>query len=757
MTEAKALPPSWSRSPAPGLSISTPVPDFALHANLRASAEWDSTSPCADDMQTDSPSSIRTPVPECRHGMEVRWSHEQASPVHSWADRRARCAMFDMVCTRTRADGYLPDAAASRAAVSVEEIPSGRRRTALRRRLRRSVLQNCFLYSQPVLPPEHVCPALETACECLTRTHGLTAAADLIWTSGEHFKFDRVGSDPCDSPTILSGERLSLGMLDLSGTSDSNFCSDAEERLDASAISAHNTENSANTTVQCADHVSNLTASPMCVVHNKGKPSPSLILDNSSHSVNNSSFNLSQMPTTAAIRDAHANLNTSGSPLHPQRLFNLNSAMGAPASNGIGAGAAIPAHALSTQDLQQQAAGVCATPAGKSHTPARASVMRSAKGTVDESNDMLSSLERPARRLSAPLTYGPHSSNPSPGRLRYNPFLPRSVWGTSSGLTMRFAGDATTPLTVRSFLDDFCDLKEIGRGSFGRVFSCRRKIDLCQYAVKEINNEFRSERERERLLREIYALSTQGDNIHVVRYFNAWEQDDKIYIQTELCTGSLEHVRKRRGALPEDMLRDILVQVATGLAFMHAHNVAHLDGACLVERLHVAQLSLSSNLCIPLTLTFLRGAVKPENIYTTERGIYKLGDLGLASSISPRTHEDEGDKRYLSKELLQQQDGCDLFKADIFVRATLPALPALHMYRLSWHEAGMLSMSPLYDAGLGHDDLGNGDGHAGARRRASIPQSPRGSGADACAHHSRVARAPQGVATRGSCPAAQRS
>jgi hypothetical protein len=58
--------------------------------------------------------------------------------------------------------------------------------------------------------------------------------------------------------------------------------------------------------------------------------------------------------------------------------------------------------------------------------------------------------------------------------------------------------------------------------------------------VKEINNEFRSERERERLLREIYALSTQGDNVHVVRYFNAWEQDDKLYIQTELCTGSLD-------------------------------------------------------------------------------------------------------------------------------------------------------------------------------------------------------------------------
>jgi hypothetical protein len=185
--------------------------------------------------------------------------------------------------------------------------------------------------------------------------------------------------------------------------------------------------------------------------------------------------------------------------------------------------------------------------------------------------------KKEARRLSAPLTFDTHSSNPSPGRKRYNPFLPRTFDGAAS--SGGFFGEASAPLTTRSFMDDFCDLKEIGRGSIGRVFSCRRKIDLSLYAVKEINKRFRSELERERLLREIYALSTQGDNIHVVRYFNAWEQDHKLYIQMELCMGSLNDMRKRQGSLPEDTLKDILVQVATGLAFMHAHNIAHLDGA----------------------------------------------------------------------------------------------------------------------------------------------------------------------------------
>ena len=48
------------------------------------------------------------------------------------------------------------------------------------------------------------------------------------------------------------------------------------------------------------------------------------------------------------------------------------------------------------------------------------------------------------------------------------------------------------------------------------------------------------------------------------------------------------------------MLRNILRQVGEGLAHLHSKwQIAHLD-------------------------------VKPENLYTTGNGIYKLGDLGLA-------------------------------------------------------------------------------------------------------------------------------
>jgi wee1-like protein kinase len=189
-------------------------------------------------------------------------------------------------------------------------------------------------------------------------------------------------------------------------------------------------------------------------------------------------------------------------------------------------------------------------------------------------------------------------------------------------------------LTVRSFHHDFYNFQEIGKGSFGKVYRCVRKIDLCPYAVKEITSKFRNERDREHVLREIYALATQGDNVHVVRYYNAWEQDDKLYIQMELCSGTISQMRKRDGPFPEKTILDITVQLATGLAFMHAHNLAHLD-------------------------------IKPDNIYTTERGIFKLGDFGLVTSADAKEHVEEGDRRYLCREIIQDES-CDLFKADIF-------------------------------------------------------------------------------------------
>jgi len=194
------------------------------------------------------------------------------------------------------------------------------------------------------------------------------------------------------------------------------------------------------------------------------------------------------------------------------------------------------------------------------------------------------------------------------------------------------------------YANDFEELEEIGFGSFGKVYRCRKRLDGWEYAVKSSRRKIRGEYDMQNVLREVYALAALGDNRHVVRYYSAWIEENILYIQTEYLAGGsiLEGWKSGSLKFDENEVRELLFQVASGLNHFHSHGLVHLD-------------------------------IKPENLFLSADGCYKIGDLGLTtfsevSDITERTFcsgdLSEGDSRYLCKDILEENYSA-LSKADI--------------------------------------------------------------------------------------------
>eukprot|EP00929_Paragymnodinium_shiwhaense_P108175 TRINITY_DN74500_c0_g1_i1.p1 TRINITY_DN74500_c0_g1~~TRINITY_DN74500_c0_g1_i1.p1 ORF type:complete len:667 (+),score=186.02 TRINITY_DN74500_c0_g1_i1:76-2076(+) len=237
---------------------------------------------------------------------------------------------------------------------------------------------------------------------------------------------------------------------------------------------------------------------------------------------------------------------------------------------------------------------------------------------------------------------------------------PRPVKGAAPPV----GGDIMAALLAESadgterFARDFDNKTVLGSGSFAVVYRARNLFDMQEYAVKKTKKPLaRGDQRRRETLQECVALATVDVCPYIVRYFASWLEDDRLFIQTELCDGSLKEVmldltitRPAEPGFKTEELRDVLSDVATGLAALHERDLVHLDVK-------------PENILVKLY------APSPARARETRalRQIHKIADLGLASAaINVGCDEiNEGDCRYMAKELLHG-DFSDLKKADIF-------------------------------------------------------------------------------------------
>lgn len=134
------------------------------------------------------------------------------------------------------------------------------------------------------------------------------------------------------------------------------------------------------------------------------------------------------------------------------------------------------------------------------------------------------------------------------------------------------------------FHSDFDVISELGSGSFGNVFQALSRLDGCMYAVKVAHRVAKGNADRDRMLKEVYALSALSDQadtatFHIVRYHQAWMEEQRLYIQTELCKTTLqaeiEEVSPMQ--LPLVTRYKFMREILLALEFIHKNGMVHLD------------------------------------------------------------------------------------------------------------------------------------------------------------------------------------
>ncbi|KAF0910275.1 hypothetical protein E2562_001461 [Oryza meyeriana var. granulata] len=159
---------------------------------------------------------------------------------------------------------------------------------------------------------------------------------------------------------------------------------------------------------------------------------------------------------------------------------------------------------------------------------------------------------------------------------------------------------STTPASQSSQfrLADFERVAVLGRGNGGTVYKVRHRETCALYALK-MQNSGEPAAEADILTR---IASPFVVRCHAV--LRASTAGDVVLLLELVDGGSLDSVMSRRGAFPEAAVAEVAAQVLSGLAYLHARRVVHLD-------------------------------VKPANLLASTDGDVKVADFGIAK-VLPR-------------------------------------------------------------------------------------------------------------------------
>lgn len=196
-------------------------------------------------------------------------------------------------------------------------------------------------------------------------------------------------------------------------------------------------------------------------------------------------------------------------------------------------------------------------------------------------------------------------------------------------------------------MDDFEEVRHLGRGAYGEVLLMRQTSTGLLCAVKKLGKAAMTAGEEAEHLAEVKALQALQHPC-ILRYYGSTELDESVSLVMEFAdAGDLQHLLKAQadsGNLFEAaQLFALFSQLVIAVAHVHSNRVLHCD-------------------------------LKPSNVMLTSDGLLKLGDFGVAKVLAGTTVMDNmtcvGSPTYMAPEIVSGDPygaACDVWSLGVIL------------------------------------------------------------------------------------------
>ena len=179
-------------------------------------------------------------------------------------------------------------------------------------------------------------------------------------------------------------------------------------------------------------------------------------------------------------------------------------------------------------------------------------------------------------------------------------------------------------------LKDFRIIKELGKGSYGTVFTVMSLIDEKIYVMKRMELNHLKEKQQRECYREVGILK-KVNHPNIIKYYSSFLEKSNLYIIMEYAENGdlyslIKHYKNHNKHFEEINIWRIAYEILNGLHYLHSNKIIHRDIKCL-------------------------------NLFLTKDKHVKIGDLGVStivSNLNAMHLTRVGTPLYLSPELVKQ-------------------------------------------------------------------------------------------------------